>query len=68
MNSSFGTRPRSALKRKNMVRGTPTAKSGFRGGSRLTPTKSPFAMEEAKRPTGVAADFERKATDFFKSK
>lgn len=68
MHSPFGARPRSALKRKNMMRSTPQAMSGFQGRRQISPNKpSPYG-EERKRPAGIGADFEERATKFFGNK
>lgn len=69
MNSSFGAsrRPKSALKRKNMMR-TPQSKSSFMGRPGISPNRNLQNAEEYKRKHGIGQDFEKKATDFFTSK
>lgn len=69
MNSSFGPKSRSAIKRKNMLRGTPTpaSRSGLRGARGPSPTKYKN-VGEFKRAHGIGQNFEKKATEFFTSK
>lgn len=68
MQSPFGAKPRSAFKRKNMIRNTPQARSGFGGGRQVSPNKSTLYGEERKRPAGIGADFEERALNYFGSK
>lgn len=70
MSSQFGAsmRPRSAMKRKNMMRNTPQSKTSFMGRQGVSPNRNIQNAEEFKRQDRIGQDFETRAEDFFTSK
>jgi hypothetical protein len=58
------------MKRKNLMRntGTPMSRSGFKGSNNFSSKMQVKNPEEFKRAHGIAQDFEKSASDFFKGK